>query len=134
MANMAAIRMEHAHLMEEEQGRRPKLRASIWRATTCHTVGGDYYDFLPYRDGRLAILIGDVSGKGLGAALLMSSLQARAQVLFESHEPFESQFCRLNRSIAGHCPGNSFIAFLAACSTRVRVNWCMATRDTTRLC
>ena len=38
-------------------------------------VGGDYYDFIQL-DGRLGIAIGDVSGKGIGAALLMASLQA----------------------------------------------------------
>jgi serine phosphatase RsbU (regulator of sigma subunit) len=40
------------------------------------SVGGDYYDFLPVAAGRVGIAIGDVSGKGLSAALLMATLQA----------------------------------------------------------
>ncbi len=46
-------------------------------------VGGDYYDFLELPDGKFGIAIGDVSGKGIGAALMMASLQAslRGQAL-----------------------------------------------------
>jgi len=46
-------------------------------------VGGDYFDFIPLRDKRWAIALGDVSGKGVPAALLMANLQAtlRSQVL-----------------------------------------------------
>ena len=39
-------------------------------------VGGDYYDFFTLNDGRLAIALGDISGKGISAALLMASLRA----------------------------------------------------------
>ena len=35
----------------------------------CRTVGGDYYDFFPYPDGRVALALGDVSGKGMPASL-----------------------------------------------------------------
>jgi phosphoserine phosphatase RsbU/P len=41
-----------------------------------HFVGGDYFDFIPIEDGRTAICLGDVSGKGLPASLLMANLQA----------------------------------------------------------
>ena len=46
-------------------------------------VGGDYFDFIELRDGRIGVAIGDVSGKGVAAALLMASLQAclRGQTL-----------------------------------------------------
>ncbi len=45
-------------------------------------VGGDYYDYLPLGDGRLGLVIADVSGKGVPAALLMASLQASVRSLF----------------------------------------------------
>ena len=41
-----------------------------------HEVGGDYYDFLNLGRARLGLVIGDTSGKGIGAALLMANLQA----------------------------------------------------------
>jgi sigma-B regulation protein RsbU (phosphoserine phosphatase) len=40
------------------------------------TVGGDYYDFLELPDGKFGFAIGDISGKGVGASLMMASLQA----------------------------------------------------------
>jgi sigma-B regulation protein RsbU (phosphoserine phosphatase) len=51
------------------------------RCRPAREVGGDYYDFLELSSGRLGIAIGDVSGKGIGAALMMASLEAslRAQ-------------------------------------------------------
>jgi sigma-B regulation protein RsbU (phosphoserine phosphatase) len=53
------------------------------RCRPAREVGGDYYDFLELPEGKLGIAIGDVSGKGIGAALMMASLEAslRGQVL-----------------------------------------------------
>jgi phosphoserine phosphatase RsbU/P len=39
-------------------------------------VGGDYYDFLEFESGKFGLAIGDISGKGIGASLMMASLQA----------------------------------------------------------
>jgi sigma-B regulation protein RsbU (phosphoserine phosphatase) len=39
-------------------------------------VGGDYYDFLVHREGRVALVLADVAGKGVSAVLLMANLQA----------------------------------------------------------
>jgi len=49
------------------------------------SVGGDYYDFAPFGDGSLALCLGDISGKGMPAAILMSNLQAavRGQLVID---------------------------------------------------
>jgi serine phosphatase RsbU (regulator of sigma subunit)/catechol 2,3-dioxygenase-like lactoylglutathione lyase family enzyme len=61
-------------------------------------VGGDYYDFLHLGDERLGLVIGDTSGKGMAAALLMANLQAnlRSQCAMASGEP-ERFLCSVNR-------------------------------------
>jgi serine phosphatase RsbU (regulator of sigma subunit) len=74
-------------------------------------VGGDYYDFLSYPDGRVALIVADVSGKGMPAALLMSSLQARVQVLFDDPTELAALVTRLNRIIVTNSPANRFISF-----------------------
>lgn len=61
----------------------PRLRG--WEISSvfepCYTVGGDYFDFFPVAEDEFAIAIGDVSGKGTPAALLMASLQASLRTL-----------------------------------------------------
>jgi sigma-B regulation protein RsbU (phosphoserine phosphatase) len=76
-------------------------------------VGGDYYDFIKYPDGRVALMVGDVAGKGMPAALLMSSLQARVHVVFEEPDDLAKKMARLNKSTCANCPDNRFITFFA---------------------
>jgi phosphoserine phosphatase RsbU/P len=45
------------------------------RCRTALGVGGDYYDFLALPEGRLGVALGDISGKGIPAALMMAILQ-----------------------------------------------------------
>ena len=54
-------------------------------------VGGDYFDFIPIGDDRLAVCLGDVSGKGLPSALLMANLQAT--IRSQSHPNVSSREC-----------------------------------------
>ena len=74
-------------------------------------MGGDYYDGITCADGRTAILVADVAGKGMPAAMLMSNLQARAQVLFEDPTDLAALVTRLNRVLRANCPANRFITF-----------------------
>ncbi len=74
-----------------------------------NTVGGDFYDILPLGDGRLVVAVGDVSGKGSPAALLMALLLAMMRTLVdEKLEPAEL-ITRLNLQVVRHAPGSRFI-------------------------
>lgn len=137
MANIAAIRIEHARLAAVEQSEQimqaelahaseiqqsllpsdpPRLPGYEFAARNvpCRTVGGDYYDLVPYLDGRLALIIGDVSGKGMPAALMMSSVQARVEMLAETRPDPACAVSILNRNLAARCPLGTFITFFYA--------------------
>src|ERR1039458_4964533 len=142
MANVAAIRIEHARLSEVEETERRMAReleqaAEIQRSflpgsapqvagaelagynAPCRTVGGDYYDFFTYPNGRVAMVLGDVSGKGMPASLMMMGLQARVQVLGvgrqrvrrEEPQNLAAVINRLNKITCQNCPSNRFITF-----------------------
>ena len=67
--------------------RRPPLMTLDYEGlcVQARQVGGDYFDFLDFGGGRLCLVLGDVSGKGLGAALLMANLQAHVRGQFAAH-------------------------------------------------
>lgn len=76
------------------------------------SVGGDYFDYVPLPDGRLAITIGDVAGKGMPAALLMARLYSSTRLqLLTSDSPAQA-ISRLNSEIASSGLGHRFITFL----------------------
>jgi sigma-B regulation protein RsbU (phosphoserine phosphatase) len=78
-------------------------------------IGGDYYDFISLEGGRWGIAIGDVSGKGIGAALIMASLQAslRAQAL-HSHLDLSALIGYVNRLVRESSPPNFFASLFYA--------------------
>lgn len=134
MANVAAIRIEHARLNEIEEAERAMAKemeqAALIQArllpgaspvvagmdiagktAACRTVGGDYYDFLKFPDGRIGLLVGDVAGKGMPASLMMSSLQACVHVVFDDGDDLAQKITRLNKATCRNCPDNRFITF-----------------------
>jgi phosphoserine phosphatase RsbU/P len=67
----------------------------------CHEVGGDYFDVVPLTEERTAVLIADVSGKGLGAALLTTMLQGSLSGLTMGADPVKV-FNHINRFLCRH--------------------------------
>jgi serine phosphatase RsbU (regulator of sigma subunit) len=62
-------------------------------------VGGDYYDFIPHSGEQLAVLLGDVAGKGMPAALLMAKLSAEARYCLLMHPELGEAIARLNEQL-----------------------------------
>jgi sigma-B regulation protein RsbU (phosphoserine phosphatase) len=77
--------------------------------SACRTVGGDYFDFFTYADGRVALLLADVSGKGMPAALMMTRLQAHVQSLLDEPDDLGATMARINQLTCDRCPANRFI-------------------------
>ena len=67
----------------------------------CHEVGGDYFDVLPVSENRSGVLIADVSGKGLGAALLTTMLQGALSGMSMGADPVKV-FNHINRFLCQH--------------------------------
>ncbi|MGA2273409.1 MAG: SpoIIE family protein phosphatase [Bryobacteraceae bacterium] len=134
MANVAAIRIEHARLAEVEAAERIMQRDLSQAAeiqggmlparapeiagvdlagfnVPCRTVGGDYYDFFPYAGPSVGLALGDVSGKGMPASLMMMALHARVHVLAETPGNLGDFMARLNKATCATCPSNRFITF-----------------------
>jgi len=74
-------------------------------------VGGDCYDVIDVGDGRLAVTIGDVSGKGTPAAILMANVQAAVRVLSESGVPSGQLITRVNKLVHTFTEDSTFITF-----------------------
>ena len=77
----------------------------------CYEVGGDYYDFLELPDGDLGLAIGDVSGKGVSAALIMSSVQAALRVAAPIEDDLAHLVQRLNALIYRSARGRKYATF-----------------------
>jgi len=74
-------------------------------------VGGDYHDFALYRENTLGMAIGDVSGKGMPAALLMAVLQASFNAQVQNGLPVRETVSRINAHIAKTTDIEKFVTF-----------------------
>lgn len=137
LAAIAAIRIENARLLEErleterirqqlasareiqarlQPSRAPEIPGfELWSTTaSSFEVGGDYFDLIPLGGSRWLFAIGDVSGKGLDAALLMSSLHASMRAQAETAPSVSELVGRVNRFLQANSPANRYASLFAA--------------------
>ncbi|MEW6730174.1 MAG: SpoIIE family protein phosphatase [Acidobacteriota bacterium] len=133
IASVAAIKVEQARFIEE-QLERQRIEQELEVAATiqkrllpqeppnilglesvglnipCHTVGGDYYDFVVSGPDTIGFAIADVSGKGIPAALLVSTLQATFRAIIEQQD-LKDAVTRINKVICRSTPSYNYITF-----------------------
>jgi sigma-B regulation protein RsbU (phosphoserine phosphatase) len=77
-------------------------------------VGGDYYDFIRLNENEVVFCMGDVSGKGVAAALLMSNFQANLRILIDLSKSLTDLVRELNKKVMANAKGEKFITFFIA--------------------
>jgi serine phosphatase RsbU (regulator of sigma subunit) len=78
-------------------------------------TGGDYYDFIPMFDGHIGVVIGDVCGHGLPAALLMAETRALLWGLADAHRHVGTMLGSVNRMLNQDTAGERFVTLFFAC-------------------
>jgi len=81
-------------------------------ACPAEATGGDYFDYLPLRDGSLAVVIADVSGHGFGPALVMAETRAYLRAFLATHSDIGEIVSLLNRALASDVPDDRFATLL----------------------
>src|SRR5262245_59669368 len=76
-----------------------------------NTVGGDYFDVVEIGPGRLAVVVGDVAGKGMPAALLMALLQGSLRTLLVAGFRGGELLAKLNAHLCANIPANRLVTF-----------------------
>jgi sigma-B regulation protein RsbU (phosphoserine phosphatase) len=78
----------------------------------CHEVGGDYFDFIPLGDDRLAIVIGDAAGHGLGAALLATDARAAVRSCLKQGDDIERCLFEVNNIVQADTDAEMFMTMI----------------------
>lgn len=85
------------------------------------TIGGDFYDFVPLNEHELGIIVGDVSGHGIEAALVMSMAKHILSIYIKLHRSLVDTLCQANDEICSSLKGEAFVAvFLGILNTKNR--------------
>ncbi len=87
-----------------------------------HDIGGDYYDYIELPDGKMMFCVGDISGKGVAAALLMSNFQANLRLLSKNIKELTAFVEVLNDLVSKITRGDKFITlFLGIYDPKTRL-------------
>jgi len=84
------------------------------RSVPARAVGGDWYDFIPFPDGRWGLVLADVSGKGTAAALLMSATRGMLRSLAEACCTPGEVLTKLNQLLVDDFPAGKFVTMVYA--------------------
>lgn len=114
--------LELSRLIQTEMLPKEPLRAGpatvAGRSLPAREVGGDFFNYFMLPDGRLAVLIGDVSGKGVSAALLMANVQATLRARLPHETDLAALAAGLDRELDRNTPGGVYLTlFLAILDT-----------------
>lgn len=88
-------------------------------------LGGDYFDYIPLSGGRTALALGDVSGKGIAAALLMARLSAEVRYALASHATLAEALTHLNRTFCQGRWEGRFVTLVVAVLDPQRHEFCI---------
>lgn len=106
---VAAAREAQILILPSDHGEIGCLRYAM-RMRPGRFVAGDLFDVIPLRDGRVAAVIGDVTGEGVGAAMLMVAAQSHLHAALAQHGDAAAAVNIVNRYLAGRCALNRFIS------------------------
>jgi sigma-B regulation protein RsbU (phosphoserine phosphatase) len=133
LAGHLATAIENAELFMREQREQSRLRAELEEAQRiqrqlmperdithsaftiagtclpCRTVAGDWYDYIILPNGRIAVVVADVAGKGMAAALLMSSTRGILRLLIERISDPAAILDSLNKILLRDFPPSRFV-------------------------
>lgn len=107
-ASLQVARAIQRDFMPSELPKIPRYELASWWAST-EEIGGDYCDVIQLKDGRMALVIADVSGHGLGPSLIMASVRAALHALILEHAAPEVLLNLLGRSLKKDLSDGRFI-------------------------
>jgi len=138
LCNDVAVAVHNARRFRDEQHRRKEMSREAQEARTIQqallpkaspyipgfavsafsisagAVGGDWYDFIPMGEGRWALVLADVAGKGTAAALLMSATRGMLRSLAETSCTPSEVLTKLNRLLVEDFPAGRFVTMVYA--------------------